>query len=105
MRPAHHAGHLMPGPRQPHREMAADGARAENAYAHGGDIPFGRVTAEALVSTSLRRSATGHAISATRRAENDGSMPDVPAYCPPQSSQIPNKGIVHARQSSVVEPR
>ena len=35
MRPAHHAGHLVAGQRQPHRKMAADGARAENAYPHG----------------------------------------------------------------------
>jgi hypothetical protein len=26
MRPPHHAGHLMPGQRQPHRKMTADGA-------------------------------------------------------------------------------
>jgi hypothetical protein len=25
----------MSGPREPHRKMAADGARAKNAYAHG----------------------------------------------------------------------
>ena len=25
----------MPGQRKPHRKMAADGARAENAYTHG----------------------------------------------------------------------
>src|SRR6202158_1857727 len=36
MRPAHRAGYVMPGQRKPHRKMAADGARAEDANAHGG---------------------------------------------------------------------
>ena len=35
MRLAHHAADVMPGQREPHRKMTADGARAENAYAHG----------------------------------------------------------------------
>src|SRR5437868_7215530 len=35
MRAAHHAGNLVTGTRQPHRQMAADGARAENTDAHG----------------------------------------------------------------------
>ena len=34
MLPAHHAGNVMTGPREPHREMAADGARTENTYPH-----------------------------------------------------------------------
>ncbi len=34
MRPAHHAGDVMTGQRQPHRKMAADGARTENTYSH-----------------------------------------------------------------------
>jgi hypothetical protein len=34
VRAAHHAGDLVPGPRQPHRQMAADSAGAENAYPH-----------------------------------------------------------------------
>jgi hypothetical protein len=35
VRPAHDAGDLMPGERKPHREMAADSARAKNANPHG----------------------------------------------------------------------
>jgi hypothetical protein len=31
----------MPGKRQPHRKMAADGASAENAYSHGRGDPVG----------------------------------------------------------------
>ncbi len=31
----------MPGPRKPHRKMAADGACAENAYPHGGGVLLG----------------------------------------------------------------
>jgi hypothetical protein len=34
MRPAHHAGNLVAGAREPHRQMAADGARAENTDTH-----------------------------------------------------------------------
>jgi hypothetical protein len=34
MRPAHHAGNVMTGLREPHREMATDGARTENTYPH-----------------------------------------------------------------------
>ena len=41
MRPAHHAGHIMPGKRKPHRKMAADRARAEDADSHGGGVPDG----------------------------------------------------------------
>ena len=33
--PAHHAGDVMSRQRQPHRKMAADGARTENANPHG----------------------------------------------------------------------
>ena len=36
MRPAHHAGDVVTGARKPHREMAADGARAENTDTHRG---------------------------------------------------------------------
>ena len=39
MRPAHHAGDLMAGLRQPHRKMAADGARAENTDPHWVESP------------------------------------------------------------------
>ena len=31
----HHAGNVMPRQREPHRKVAADGARTENAYPHG----------------------------------------------------------------------
>ena len=34
MRAPHHAGNIMPCQREPHRKMAADGARTENAYPH-----------------------------------------------------------------------
>ncbi len=39
MRSAHHAGHFMACQREPHRKMAADGARAENADTHGVRCP------------------------------------------------------------------
>ena len=63
MRPAHDAGHLMSGQRQPHRKMTADGARAENAYPHGRGVPVkgSSLTVRGLVSTSLPASATGAA--------------------------------------------
>jgi hypothetical protein len=43
MRPAHHAGNVMAGFRQPHRKMAADGAGAENTYPHRVEILSGVV--------------------------------------------------------------
>jgi hypothetical protein len=39
MRPAHHAGDVVAGARKPHRKMAADGARAENANPHDLNVP------------------------------------------------------------------
>ena len=44
----------MSGQRQPHRKMAADGARTENAYPHGVDVLI-QGWLRAPVSTSLRR--------------------------------------------------
>src|ERR1700694_758289 len=60
MRPAHHAGDLMSRQREPHRKMAADGARAVNADTHGDWVPVGDETTDGSVSTSWPRSATGH---------------------------------------------
>ena len=54
MRPAHHARHLVAGTRQPHRKMAADGARAENTDAH----EMSRFQDGAPVSDGARRDAT-----------------------------------------------
>ena len=56
MRPAHHAGHLMPGQCEPHRKMAADGADAEDTDAHGGGFLLGE--GRRLVFTGWPRSAT-----------------------------------------------
>ena len=79
MRPAHHAGNLVAGARQPHRQMAADGARAENTDAHE-NVPF---TDGAPVSTSLRASATRvMRLARPASAERDGSA----AACPGHSA-------------------
>jgi len=40
MRPAHHAGDVMPRQRKAHRKMAADGACAEDANPHEGEVLF-----------------------------------------------------------------
>src|SRR6478609_6720382 len=62
---AHHAGNVMSGESESYRKMAADGARTENADTHGSDvlelICRGGSRLEAIVSTSLRRNATGDA--------------------------------------------
>jgi hypothetical protein len=39
MRPAHHAGDIVSRQRQPHRYVAADGARTENADTHEVEVP------------------------------------------------------------------
>jgi hypothetical protein len=62
MRSAHHAGNVMPGECEPHRQMAADRARAEDAYPHEVDVLFERPLAEGLVSTKRAGDATGHEI-------------------------------------------
>jgi hypothetical protein len=57
MRPAHHAGHIMPGQRKPHRKMAADRASAEDTDSHGwcflktmkGEFPRGCVQQQLVV--------------------------------------------------------
>jgi len=40
MRPAHHAGYVVPGQRQPHRKMAADGAGTEECIFAWGRVLF-----------------------------------------------------------------
>jgi hypothetical protein len=60
MRPAHDAGHITPGQRKPHRKMAADRARAEDADTHWGEVPV-RGKGEPLVSPACLAGATGNA--------------------------------------------
>ena len=47
-------GHLMPSQRQPYRNMAADGTRAEDTYSHGGGVPAeGSTSEDCRISTKL----------------------------------------------------
>jgi methylglutaconyl-CoA hydratase len=71
----------MSGQRQPYRNMAADGASAENTYSHGVDVPVGRATAEASQFPQACAAAQRVMRSTPPRAEKDGSMPAGSAYC------------------------
>src|SRR5439155_15299104 len=72
MRPAHHAGYLVPGQRQPHRKMTANGARAENAYAHWNVVPVMGISGW-TTSFHMLASRCNHAVCNTGPAETDRS--------------------------------
>ena len=57
MRSPHHAGDVVSGQRQPHRYVAADGARTENANTH---------EVEVLLKGSTCRGATFHKLAPQR---------------------------------------
>ena len=59
----------------------------------------------APVSTSLRRSATGHAIKASRVAESDGSMPDASRHIARRNTATNNEGTANVCQSGFVGTR
>jgi hypothetical protein len=68
----------MPGQRQPYREMAADGSRAENTDTHEGMVSCCPVISQA-VSTSEARRATAAAPGVAAMTKSDRSTQAVPA--------------------------
>ena len=83
MRPAHHAGDVVAGQRKPHRKMAADGARAENAYPHGVDVPaegIGGRRRQFPQACAAAQPAMRFASPARRKGMDQS--PTSPAYCP-----------------------
>jgi hypothetical protein len=56
----------MPGQRKPNRKMTADGACAEDADTHGGNVRLGTTT-EVLVSTGLPGNATSDVVGVMSR--------------------------------------
>src|SRR4051794_6790780 len=72
----------MTGLRQPHREMAADGARTENTYLHGVEILLRDRRVSRQFPQACAAAQPADAIKASRAAESDGSRPDASGILP-----------------------